>query len=170
MSIRVGILTVSDRSSRGERADSSGPLLRQMTRQQQGWTVEREAVVPDELVAIKATLMNWADVVRLDLILTTGGTGFAPRDVTPEATRAVIEREAPGLAEAMRAASVSKTPHAMLSRAVCGIRGRTLIVNLPGSPRAARENLETILLALPHAIALLQESPDSERGHQLAAA
>ena len=136
MSIRVGILTVSDRSSRGERADASGPLLRQMA-QQQGWTVEREALVPDELAAIKATIMNWADVVRLDLILTTGGTGFAPRDVTPEATRAVIEREAPGLAEAMRAASLQKTPHAMLSRAVCGIRGRTLIVNLPGSPRGA---------------------------------
>ena len=169
MSIRVGILTVSDRSSRGERADASGPLLRQMT-QQQGWTVERQVLVPDELAAIKATLMNWADVVRLDLILTTGGTGFAPRDVTPEATRAVIEREAPGLAEAMRAASLSKTPHAMLSRAVCGIRGRALIVNLPGSPQAAHENLTTILPALPHAIALLQESPDSEHGHQLAAA
>jgi molybdopterin adenylyltransferase len=169
MSIHVGILTVSDRSSRGERADASGPLLRQMT-QQQGWTVDREAVVPDELAAIKATLMNWADVVRLDLILTTGGTGFAPRDVTPEATRAVIEREAPGLAEAMRAASLSKTHHAMLSRAVCGIRGRALIVNLPGSPKAAYENLATILPALPHAMALLQESPDSERGHQLAAA
>jgi len=138
--------------------------------QQQGWTVERQVLVPDELAAIKATLMNWADVVRLDLILTTGGTGFAPRDVTPEATRAVIEREAPGLAEAMRAASLSKTPHAMLSRAVCGIRGRALIVNLPGSPQAAHENLTTILPALPHAIALLQESPDSEHGHQLAAA
>ena len=169
MSIHVGILTVSDRSSRGERADASGPLVRQMA-QQQGWTVERQALVPDELAAIKATLTNWADVVRLDLILTTGGTGFAPRDVTPEATRAVIEREAPGLAEAMRAASLSKTPHAMLSRAVCGIRGHALIVNLPGSPQAAHENLATILPALPHALALLQGSPDSEHGHRLAAA
>jgi len=167
--IRVGILTVSDRSSRGERADQSGPLLRQ-TVEQRGWSVEREGIVPDELIAIRATLANWADVAHLDLVLTTGGTGFAPRDVTPEATRAVIEREAPGLAEAMRAAGLRVTPHAMLSRAVCGIRGRTLIVNLPGSPRAARENLETILPALPHAIALLRESPDSERGHQLAAA
>jgi len=169
MMIRVGILTVSDRSSRGERADASGPLLRQMAGQQ-GWTVEREAVVPDELAAIRETLIHWADSLGLDLILTTGGTGFAPRDVTPEATRAVIEREAPGLAEAMRADSLRQTPHAMLSRAVCGIRGRALIVNLPGSPKAARENLATILPALPHAIALLQESPDSERGHQLAAA
>ncbi len=167
--IRVGILTVSDRSSRGERADQSGPLLRQMV-EQRGWSVEREGIVPDELTAIQATLANWADVAHLDLVLTTGGTGFAPRDVTPEATRAVIEREAPGLAEAMRAAGLRVTPHAMLSRAVCGIRGRTLMVNLPGSPRAARENLETILPALPHAIALLRESPDSERGHQLAAA
>jgi molybdopterin adenylyltransferase len=166
--ISVGILTVSDRSARGERADESGPLLRQMA-QRRGWTVEREGVVPDDSPSIQATLMDWADQARLDLILTTGGTGFAPRDVTPEATRAVIGREAPGLAEAMRAASLAKTPHAMLSRAVCGIRGRTLVINLPGSPKAARENLETILPAIPHAIALLRESPDSERGHLLAA-
>jgi len=166
--IRVGILTVSDRSARGERADSSGPLLSQMA-QQQGWTVERESIVPDDSSAIQTTLAQWADNAQLDLILTTGGTGFAPRDVTPEATRAVIEREAPGLAEAMRAASLLKTPHAMLSRAVCGIRGHTLIINLPGSPKAARENLETILPALPHAIALLQESPESEHGHLYAA-
>ena len=164
----VGILTVSDRSARGERADESGPLLRQMA-QRRGWMVEREGVVPDDSSAIQAALMDWADQARLDLILTTGGTGFAPRDVTPEATRAVIEREAPGLAEAMRAASLAKTPHAMLSRAVCGIRGRTLVINLPGSPKAARENLETILPAIPHAIALLRESPDSERGHLLVA-
>jgi len=168
MTIRVGVLTVSDRSSRGERADASGPLVRQMAQRQQGWTVEREAVVPDELDAIQTILVDWVDAAHLDLILTTGGTGFAPRDVTPEATRAVIEREAPGLAEAMRADSLRKTLHAMLSRAVCGIRRHTLIVNLPGSPKAARENLETILPALPHAIALLQESSGSERGHQLA--
>jgi len=164
--VRVGILTVSDRSARGERADDSGPLLRQVV-ERRGWIVERASIAPDDSPSIQAILMDWADAARLDLILTTGGTGFAPRDVTPEATRAVIERQAPGLAEAMRAASLQKTPHAMLSRAVCGIRGRTLIVNLPGSPQAARENLETILAALPHAIALLQESPDSERGHQI---
>jgi len=169
MRILVGILTVSDRSSSGERQDASGPLLKQIA-ERQGWTVERKSIVPDDLAGIRETLIHWADSVHLDVILTTGGTGFAPRDVTPEATRAAIEREAPGLAEAMRTASLQKTPHAMLSRAVCGIRGRTLIVNLPGSPKAARENLETILPALPHAISLLQESPDSERGHQLAAA
>ena len=169
MRILVGILTVSDRSSSGERQDASGPLLKQIA-ERQGWTVERKSIVPDDLAGIRETLIHWADSVHLDVILTTGGTGFAPRDVTPEATRAAIEREAPGLAEAMRTASLQKTPHAMLSRAVCGIRGRTLIVNLPGSPKSARENLETILPALPHAISLLQESPDSERGHQLAAA
>jgi molybdopterin adenylyltransferase len=162
--ISVGILTVSDRSARGERADESGPLLRQMA-QRRGWTVEREGVVPDDSPSIQATLMDWADQARLDLILTTGGTGFAPRDVTPEATRAVIEREAPGLAEAMRAASLAKTPHAMLSRAVCGIRGRTLVINLPGSPKAARENLESILPALPHALELLRAAPTAEAGH-----
>ena len=135
---------MSDRSSRGERADASGPLLRQMAEQQAGRS-SATASCRTICAAIRRRLIDWADVVHLDLILTTGGTGFAPRDVTPEATRAVIEREAPGLAEAMRAASLRKTPHAMLSRAVCGIRGRTLIVNLPGSPKAARENLETIL-------------------------
>ena len=169
MTIRVGILTVSDRGFRGERPDVSGPLLQQKA-ERQGWTVECASVVSDDQAAIREILVNWSDVACLDLILTTGGTGFAPRDVTPEATRAVIERDAPGLAEAMRAASLHKTPHAMLSRAVCGIRRRTLIVNLPGSPQAASENLDTLLPALPHAIALLQESPDSERGHQLAAA
>jgi molybdenum cofactor synthesis domain-containing protein len=102
----------------------------------------------------------------LDLVLTTGGTGFAPRDRTPEATRAVVERETPGLAEAMRAASLQVTPHAMLSRAVAGIRGRTLIVNLPGSPKAVRENLEVLLPVLPHALELLKESPDAEAGHR----
>ncbi len=169
MQVLVGILTISDRSSRGERQDASGPMLKQIA-ERQGWTVGREGIVPDEQAAIRETLIHWADSTHLDVIFTTGGTGFAPRDVTPEATRAAIEREAPGLAEAMRSASLHKTPHAMLSRAVCGIRGRTLIVNLPGSPKAARENLETILPTLPHAIALLQDSPDSEQGHQLAAA
>ncbi|MEA3459901.1 MAG: MogA/MoaB family molybdenum cofactor biosynthesis protein, partial [Chloroflexota bacterium] len=105
---------------------------------------------------IKGTLTVWADEVGLDLILTTGGTGFGPRDVTPEATGAIVEREAPGLAEAMRAEGLKATPHAMLSRAVCGIRGHTLIVNLPGSPQAVRENIETILPALPHGMELLK--------------
>jgi len=159
---RVGILTVSDRSYRGEREDLSGPAIRELVLERlEGAEVELEAVVPDEINIIRGTLLVWTDEVGLDLILTTGGTGFAPRDVTPEATRTVIQREAPGLVEAMRAASLRVTPHAMLSRAVAGIRGRTLIINLPGSPKAVRENLQVILPALPHALALLRgEAPD----------
>jgi len=156
MLIRVGILTVSDRTARGETEDASGPLLQQMAQERLGGAVVVSTVTPDERNVIEEVLRRWSDEVEVDLILTTGGTGFALRDVTPEATRRVIEREAPGFAEAMRAASLRITPHAMLSRAVAGIRGRTLIVNLPGSPKAARENLETILPALPHAIELLQ--------------
>jgi len=161
----VGILTVSDRSYRGERADASGPVIREMVEQALGATVTQEAVVPDEADSIAKTLREWAPLV--DLILTTGGTGFAPRDVTPEATIAVIERRAPGLEEAMRAEGLKKTPHAMLSRAVCGIRGRCLIVNLSGSPKAVQENLAVILPALPHAIRLLREEAlESEHTYQ----
>ncbi|MEA3460126.1 MAG: MogA/MoaB family molybdenum cofactor biosynthesis protein, partial [Chloroflexota bacterium] len=138
--ITVGVLTVSDSSYRGEREDLSGPLIREMVTKRLKAKVELEGVVPDDVDIIKGTLTVWADEVGLDLILTTGGTGFGPRDVTPEATGAIVEREAPGLAEAMRAEGLKATPHAMLSRAVCGIRGRTLIVNLPGSPQAVREN------------------------------
>ena len=164
--IRVGILTVSDRSARGERVDASGPALAAVLAVR--WpeaTVAEHGIVPDERPEIAATLIRWADELRLDLILTTGGTGFAPRDVTPEATRRVIEREAPGLAEAMRSDSLRVTPHAMLSRAVAGIRGCTLIVNLPGSPKGAVENLGTILPVLPHAVELLWEAPDAEQHH-----
>jgi len=164
--IRAGILTVSDRSARGQRADISGPALaRAIADHWPAAAVVEAGIVPDEQVEIATTLLRWADELHLDLILSTGGTGFAPRDVTPEATRSVIDREAPGLAEAMRAASRQVTHHAMLSRAVAGIRGRTLIVNLPGSPKAAVENLTTILPVLPHAIELLQEAPDAEQHH-----
>lgn len=161
--IRVGILTVSDRGSRGEYRDLSGPAIRDRVMEALAARVEVEEIAPDEQEVIATTLRQWADERALDLVLTTGGTGFAPRDVTPEATRAVIDREAPGLAEAMRAASLAITPHAMLSRAVTGIRGATLIVNLPGSRKAVLENLETILPALPHAIELLQGQKGADR-------
>jgi molybdenum cofactor synthesis domain-containing protein len=166
MSIRIGILTVSDRSSRGERADASGPALKAQIAEQ-GWDVLQAKIVPDDFQTVKEILALWADEGQLDVLLTTGGTGFSPRDITPEATQAVIERQAPGLAEAMRATSLRVTPHAMLSRAVVGICKSTLIVNLPGSPKAAMENLRVILPVLPHAVQLLQEDPDSETGHQL---
>lgn len=155
--MRVAILTISDRTWRGEAEDLSGPLIADVVRSQLGGAVTDQQVVPDEGPLISDTLRRWCDEGHVDLVLTTGGSGFAPRDVTPEATQAVIERAAPGIAEAMRAASLRVTPHAMLSRAVAGIRGRTLIVNLPGSPKAARENLEVILPALPHAVELLRQ-------------
>ncbi len=163
--LRVGILTVSDRSSAGIRPDASGPALEGLIATR-GWKIIRRHTVPDEIAAIKKTLVSWAGSGEMDLILTTGGTGFSPRDVTPEATQAVIERFAPGLAEAMRHASLRVTPHGMLSRSVTGIRGRCLIVNLPGSPKAATENLDVIIAVLPHAVQLLREDPGSEAGHQ----
>lgn len=162
--LSVGILTISDRSARGEREDASGPLLADMIRSN-GWKVVFQEIVPDDFARIKAILTEWCDSQEVDVILTSGGTGFSPRDVTPEATQAVIERAAPGLAEAMRSFSLRTTPHAMLSRATAGIRGRTLIVNLPGSPKAARDNLEVILPVLPHAVQLLSEDPNAEAGH-----
>jgi molybdopterin adenylyltransferase len=156
MNPRIAILTVSDRSSRGERPDTSGPALAELI-QLQGWQVVRQEIVPDEMNAIQDTLKAWSDLDEADVILATGGTGFAPRDVTPEATRSVIERLTPGLDEAMRQASLKVTPHAMLSRAISGIRKRTLIINLPGSPKGATENLQVILPALEHAVKLLRE-------------
>jgi len=160
--IRIGILTISDRSSRGEREDESGPLIERLVKESLRCTVEESAIVPDVKEEISSTLIDWAENLKLDLILTTGGTGFAPRDITPEATQDVIQREAPGLAEAMRARGTRVTPHAMLSRAVAGIRGRTLIVNLPGSPKAVTEGLEVIIPAIPHAVAILRGGGDTE--------
>jgi molybdopterin adenylyltransferase len=168
MTLRVGILIVSDRSARGERPDASGPALAAAI-QEQGWLVSRSAIVPDDLLELRDLLAAWADSDELNIILTSGGTGFAPRDVTPEATAAVIQRPAPGLAEAMRQASLLLTPHAMLSRATAGIRGQVLIVNLPGSPQAAVENLQVILPVLPHAVQLLSSDPQAESGHRPAA-
>ena len=152
---RVAVLTVSDAGSRGEREDLSGRAVEEAVLEM-GWRLAARDMVPDEPGEIDARLKHSCDELGVDLVLTTGGTGLSPRDVTPEATRRVIEREAPGFAEAMRAASLSITPHAMLSRAVSGIRSSTLIVNLPGSPRAARENLEVILPALPHGLEKLR--------------
>ncbi len=162
--LRVAILTLSDRSARGERRDASGPALEKLI-QEQDWQVVKTGLLPDEGEAIRARLAEWADSGEIDLLLTTGGTGFSPRDATPEATLAIVERLAPGIAEAMRAASLRQTPHAMLSRAAAGIRARTLIVNLPGSPKAAVENLQVILPVLPHAVQLLRSEPDAEAGH-----
>ncbi|MDI6873733.1 MogA/MoaB family molybdenum cofactor biosynthesis protein [Candidatus Solincola sp.] len=152
---RVAILTVSDKGAAGEREDLSGRAVEEVALRE-GWKVEAREIVPDEAVMIEERLRYFCDRLRVDLVLTTGGTGMSPRDVTPEATRRVVEREAPGFAEAMRAASLRVTPHAMLSRAVSGIRGSTLIVNLPGSPRGARENLEVIIPALPHGLEKLR--------------
>ncbi len=152
--IRAGIITVSDRASRGERNDVSGPEIARWAENMDIEIVE-EAIVPDEIPDIRKSLTDFVEK-GFDLILTTGGTGFAPRDVTPEATRAVIDREAPGFAEAMRAKSLTITPHAVLSRAVSGICRQSLIINLPGSPKAVRENLGFIEKAIPHAIMLLR--------------
>lgn len=164
MKLRFGILTLSDRSSRGERADESGPALASFI-QGENCSVTRSIILPDEESTIRDTLIQWADSRDFDIILTTGSTGFAPRDVAPEATKAVIQKDAPGLAEFMRAESLKKTKHAMLSRAVAGIRGKTLIINLPGSPKGAVENLGFIFPVLAHAVQLLHDDPDSEAGH-----
>lgn len=167
--IRVGILTVSDRASQGVYPDESGEALRRWVAEQMGWTVARYAVVPDEIEAIQRILRTWCDEDRLDLILTTGGTGLSPRDRTPEATRSLLEREVPGIAEALRFHGLRSTPFAMLSRGVAGVRGRTLIINLPGSPRAVREAAELLGPVLPHAIALLRGETGPAADHSLRA-
>jgi molybdopterin adenylyltransferase len=156
--IRAAIITLSDKGSIGERVDESGRVIREML-SGAGAVIEHYEVLPDDGTRIITVLTRLADSGTIDLIVTTGGTGVAPRDVTPEATRAVIDRELPGMAEAMRAESLKKTPHAMISRAMAGIRKQTLIVNLPGSPRAARENFAVILPALTHAVEKIKGDP-----------
>jgi len=151
----VGILTISDKASRGEREDTSGPEIRSIVARLNG-NVVAYTIIPDEQAMIEATLVDWVDEQHIDLILTTGGTGVGPRDVTPEATRSVIEKELPGMAEAMRLEGLKKTPNAMLSRALAGVRRESLIINLPGSPKAVRENLEAVLPAIPHAIDIIK--------------
>ncbi|HVC32615.1 MAG TPA: MogA/MoaB family molybdenum cofactor biosynthesis protein [Chloroflexota bacterium] len=156
--IRTGILTASTLGARGEREDSSGQAIRELIAGLDA-CVEAYRVVTDDRATIEQALRAWCDDLRLDLILTTGGTGLSPNDVTPDATRAVVEREVPGLAEAMRLEGLKHTARAMLSRAVAGVRGQTLIVNLPGSPKGVSESLGAILEVLPHALEILQRRP-----------
>lgn len=153
--IKVGVITASDKGSRGERVDEGGPLITEIT-SALGWDTVVSVIIPDEQSLIEWHLIEYADEVQVDLIFTTGGTGFAPRDVTPEATLAVVDRLAPGIAEAMRMESMKVTPKAMLSRAVAGIRGKTLIINLPGSPKGVKECLGFILPGLGHGIEVLR--------------
>ncbi|MBI3159276.1 MAG: MogA/MoaB family molybdenum cofactor biosynthesis protein [Chloroflexi bacterium] len=167
MSLRFAILTVSDRSARGEREDISGARLAQAVAEA-GWQVVAQSVCPDEIPEITAYLKNWTASGDVDVILTTGGTGFAPRDVTPEATLKVIERPAPGLAEAIRAEGRKTMPHAMLSRAVAGIRGQTILLNLPGNPKGVEEAWEVVRPVLAHAAALLKGDQAAEGSHRKA--
>ena len=154
---RVGVLTLSDKGSEGHRVDESGPVVQRLLASV--GEMAQLAILPDDVDSIVSILKNWVDKEQLDLIVTTGGTGLSPRDVTPQATLQVIDYEIPGMAEVMRMQSLKKTPHAMMSRAVVGVRHQTMIVNLPGSPKAAKENLEAVLPALPHALAKLTGDP-----------
>lgn len=159
----AGIITASDKGSAGEREDISGKVIREIL-EEAGYLVMQLTILPDEKDALKQEMIRMADVLSIQLIITTGGTGFSPRDVTPEATKEVIEREAPGISEAIRYHSLSITPKAMLSRGVSGIRGNSLIVNLPGSPKSVRESLEYIIEPLQHGLEiLLQEATECAR-------
>jgi molybdenum cofactor synthesis domain-containing protein len=155
---RAAILTISDKGFKGEREDQSGPMLREILGKA-GFSIAKVEILPDDQQLLEQQLRHLADESCLDLVVTTGGTGVSPQDVTPDATLAVIDREVPGMAEAMRANSLAKTPHAMLSRGVAGVRGQTLIINLPGSIKGARENMEVLLPALEHALDKIQGDP-----------
>ncbi len=163
MSYQAAVITVSDKGARGERADTSGPALCRRLREK-GYEVVYTALVPDEAEQIRAELLKCADELRIALVLTTGGTGFSPRDITPEVTKTVIERETPGIPEAMRAESLRITPKACLSRAAAGLRGQSLIINLPGSEKAARENLEAVIDALAHGLDMLHSEGSADCG------
>ena len=152
MMIKAGVLTISDKGFKGQRKDESGPLVAEILTKA-GYIVEKQSIVPDDFEKIVECLITWVDKENLRLIVTTGGTGVSPTDITPEAMLKVIKYQIPGMAEAMRAASLTKTPHAMLSRAIVGVRGASLIINLPGSPEGAKENLAVILPALNHGLA-----------------
>ena len=154
-SFKAGVLTISDKGSRGERVDESGKTAAEMLKAA-GFDPVKIKIVPDNIRQIADTLIDWADKQKLSLIVTSGGTGLSPTDLTPQAMRSVIDYEVPGIAEAMRAESLKKTPHAMLSRAVAGVRGSCLIINLPGNPRAVAEYLDLLLPVVPHAIETLQ--------------
>lgn len=162
--IRCGVLTISDRSSQGIREDQSGPLIQNILTRA-GYQIVCAEIIPDEFDLIRQILVDWCTIKNINLLLTTGGTGFAPRDVTPEATRSVVEKIVPGIPEVIRQESMKKTPYAMLSRAVAGILKNTLIINLPGSPKAVQENMDILLPVIPHAIELMVSDAQSEAGH-----
>ncbi len=164
MSYTAAVITVSDKASRGERIDTSGPAVRKML-EEAGLDVTYTAIVPDESDQIQAELIRCADELGISLVMTTGGTGFSPRDITPEATLAVIQRETRGIPEAMRWASLQITPRGCLSRSAAGIRGGTLIVNLPGSEKAAKENLQAVLGALIHGLEMLASPGSTDHSH-----
>lgn len=153
VNVRAGVLTISDTCSRGERADASGELIATWCAER-GYEVARRECIPDDSATIVATLVGWADDGTVDVIISTGGTGLSPRDVTPEASRAVIDREAPGIAEALRAAALPRFPRAALSRGVAGLRGRVLLINLPGSPNGVRDGVTVLDGILDHAVAV----------------